>query len=111
LEETLSEISQGLSLSGIGILVTFSALGILVLLILLLKLVFPARGVDHSGSISGKEIDPREALKEQAAAVAVAALLDQDKGARKSSLGALLEEGRSNWWKRGVDRGQGKEIK
>ena len=107
----MSEITQGLLLSGIGILVTFSALGILVLLILLLKTIFPTRSNDRSGSMSSKEVDPREALKEQAAAVAVAALLDQEKGARKGNLGALLEEPNSNWWKRGVDRIHGKEKK
>ena len=107
----MSEMTQGLSLSGIGILVTFSALGILILLILLLKVIFPARTIERSGSLSGKEIDPREVLKEQAAAVAVAALLDQEKGARKSSLGAILEEPTTNWWKQGVARVQGKEIK
>jgi hypothetical protein len=107
----LSEFGLGLSLSGIGILVTFSALGILILLIMLLKWVFPFRKADQAGAGSGKDLDIRESLKEQAAAVAVAALLDQHKGARKSSLGALLEEPVDNWWKRGVDRVQGKERK
>jgi len=107
----LSEFGLGLSLSGIGILVTFSALGILILLILLLKWIFPVRKADQEGAGTSKDIDVRETLKEQAAAVAVAALLDQQKGIRKSNLGALLEEPINNWWKRGVDRVQGKERK
>ena len=107
----MSDFGLGLSLSGIGILVTFSALGILILLILLLKLIFPFRKADQAGAGSSKDRDVRETLKEQAAAVAVAALLDQQKGARKSSLGALLEEPMDNWWKRGVDRVKGKERK
>ena len=105
----MSDFGQGLLLSGIGILVTFSALGSLILLILLLKVLFPAKKVDEAGFVSGYEIDQREVLKEQAAAAAVAALLDQFKGVKRSSLGALLEEKPGNWWQQGVDRVQGKE--
>ena len=104
----MTEFGQGLSLSGIGILVTFSALGLLILLILLLKWVFPAR---ENEPFTGKEMDPRESLKEQAAAAAVAALLDQQSSVQNRGLGALLERPTTNWWKRGVDRVQGKEIK
>jgi hypothetical protein len=107
----LTEFSQGLSLSGIGIMVTFSALVLLILLILILKWIFPARDIDQAGSFAGREIDPRESLKEQAAAAAVAALLDKHNSLRNRGLGALLEGPTSNWWKRGVDRVQGKETK
>jgi hypothetical protein len=105
----VNELGQGLTLSGIGILVTFSALGILILLISLLKRLFPAKKVDQAGFVSGFAIDNREILKEQAAAAAVAALLDQRKGLRRSSLGSLLEDPVGNWWKRGVDRIQREE--
>jgi Na+-transporting methylmalonyl-CoA/oxaloacetate decarboxylase gamma subunit len=105
----LNELSQGLSLSVIGILVTFAALGLLILVILLLKRIFPEKRDDQvfSNSIEGSQ--SRERLKEQAAAVAVAALLDQHQGTPNGSLGSLLEEPPSNWWKRGVDRVLGKE--
>jgi len=105
----LNELGQGLALSGIGILVTFSALGILILLILSLKLLFPARRSEIDGIKSRFNINDRESLKEQAAAVAVAALLDQQFGSRKSSLGSVLEDPIGNWWQRGIERSHKKE--
>ena len=105
----MTDFGQGLALSGIGILVTFCALGILILLILVLRWLFPARKVDQAGFVSGFETDHREALKEQAAAAAVAALLEQDSGTRKSSLGSILEDPPGNWWRRGQGQARGKE--
>ena len=105
----MNEIGQGITLSGIGILVTFSALGILIILILLLKLFFPADQSEIDGYSSRFKINDRDSLKEQAAAVAVAALLDQEGGSRKSNLGSVLEEPMGNWWKRGIERGHKKE--
>ncbi len=102
-------LEEGLTLSLIGILVTFSALGVFILLILLLKVFFPAKKIDASGEIRGFEVDERELLKEQAAAVAVSVLLDQLSGRRRSSLGSTLEEPVGNWWKKGIDRVHGKE--
>jgi len=59
----LSELGQGLSLSGIGILITFSALGILILLILVLKALFPVKGddlvVSHPDERTGKNSERR----------------------------------------------------
>ena len=97
----MNEIGQGLLLSGIGILITFSALGILIILILTLKVFFPQKHSEIEGYRF--KIDDRESLKEQAAAVAVAALLDQQKGSRKSSLGSVLEDPTGNWWQRGIE--------
>ena len=102
-------LGEGITLSLIGILVTFSALGVLILLILLLKTFFPAQKTDASGKITGFEVDERELLKEQAAAVAVSVLLDQLSGTRKSRLGSTLEEPVGNWWRKGIDRTHGKE--
>jgi hypothetical protein len=102
-------LDEGLTLSLIGILVTFSALGILILLIILLKVFFPTKEIDATGKIRGFEVDERELLKEQAAAVAVSVLLDQLSGRRRSSLGSTLEEPVGNWWRKGIDRIHGKE--
>jgi hypothetical protein len=105
----VTQLGQALSLSGIGIFITFGALVIIILLIRLLKLVFPAGKSDVMSSQAGYGMDAREILKEQAAAVAVAALLDKEKGVRKSRLGALLEESVGEWWKQGLDRNLRKE--
>ena len=105
----MNELGQGLTLSGIGILVTFSALGILILLILVLKVFFPGKQTEIDGYESRFKINDRESLKEQAAAVAVAALLDLNLETRKSHLGSILEDPAGNWWQKGIDRSHTKE--
>ena len=104
----MSEFTQGLTLSGIGILITFSALGILILLIQGLKTLFPA-GVIQDPDLQGEETNlSRERLKETAAAVGVATLM-KTQGFGKGNLGRLLEEPRGSWWKANRDRMRGKE--
>jgi Na+-transporting methylmalonyl-CoA/oxaloacetate decarboxylase gamma subunit len=110
----LSEIGQGLSLSGIGILITFSALGILILLILLLKALFPGREKElvpvptEKNPLSG--IDPvREDLRKKAAAAGVAVLLSKRTFTGKGGLGSELEKPVGKWWQRGLDQIHGKE--
>ena len=105
----MNELGQGLTLSGIGILVTFSALGILILLILLLKVFFPPKQTEIDGYSSRFKINDRESLKERAAAVAVAALLDHKMESRKSNLGSVLEDPIGNWWLRAIERSHKKE--
>ena len=110
----MSEISQGLSLSGIGILITFSALGILILLILLLKVLFPEKGDDLRTDKSEKgptsDLTPaREELRKKAAAAGVAILLSKESSAKRGNLGSELERPVGQWWQRGLDRIQGKE--
>jgi hypothetical protein len=105
----LNELGQGLSLSGIGILVTFSALGILILLIVVLKVIFPVKHTEIDGNKSRDKVNDRESLKEQAAAVAVAALLEKQIGYRKRNLGSILEEPVGNWWQKGIVRSHTKE--
>jgi len=107
-------MNQGLLLSGIGILITFSALGILILLILLLKSLFPVKDPDHMDEVKAMvELDGgrdlREQLKKQAAATAVAALLSQKEVERKSNLGILLEGPVGNWWHQRLSRNHKKE--
>lgn len=110
----MSELGQGLALSGMGILITFSALGILIGLILLLKALFPLPkekpypDADLDDSSYSILVD-REALRRQAAGVGVAMLVEEMSRSREGSLGKLLQEPASAWWRRGVDRVQGKE--
>jgi hypothetical protein len=105
----LTEFGQGLSLSGIGILITFSALGVLILVIFLLKRLFPAQGAAPDHAEEEKEEDPnREALRKQAAAAGVAALL-MHSGKRSSGLGKLLESPPGSWWGKAINRIHNKE--
>ncbi len=105
----MNEIGQGLILSGIGIVITFSSLGILILLIVLLKTIFPAgqagRKVETEISeIPGEEQSARERKQKiAAAAAAVALILDKDKD-RSGGLGEVLENPPGNWWYKKLDR-------
>lgn len=79
----------GLQISLAGLLVTFMALGLLILLIRLLVWLFPVR-------VRAKGADEEERLREESAvALAVAvSLLENDDGPadRDPSLGKLLEK-------------------
>ena len=108
-EAWLNEIGQGLILSGIGIVITFSALGILILLIVLLKTIFP-----NSQAVQKVETEIHEIPGEDqpglerkqkiaAAAAAVALALDRDKD-RSGGLGQVLENPPGNWWHKKLDR-------
>ena len=110
----MDEFGQGLTLSMIGILITFSALGLLILLILALKVLFPERGDDqdtsHSnlGQVSGLVTD-REELRKKAAVAGVVILLNRRSNLMKGKLGSELEKPVGNWWQRGLDRIHNKE--
>ena len=110
----MSELGQGLSLSGIGILITFCALGILIGLIVLLKALFPTR--DEASDIGEAAVagarpgsPEREAILKKAAGVGVAVLMKKENRSGQGSLGSLLETPVTEWWRKGVDRVQGKE--
>jgi hypothetical protein len=100
----MTQLGQGLYLSGIGILITFSALGILILVIFMLKLIFPEGAALQDSADNGESKDPkREALRKQAAAAGVAALL-MHSGKTSSGLGKLLESPPGNWWGKAIHR-------
>jgi hypothetical protein len=110
----VNELGQGLTLSGLGILITFTALGILIGLILLLKWLFPdnKQGIKdtHDGpEISSTQSMEREEIQKLAAAVGVVTLLKAASGSASGNLGKLLEEPVGEWWKKGLDRVHGKE--
>ncbi len=110
----MNEIGQGLVLSGIGILITFSALGVLILIILLLKRIFPVTRVseisDPSKFVAGSEDQSdREQLRTIAAAAAAAAITLQKRKNPARGLGELLETPPGNWWLKKLDKIQTKE--
>ena len=109
----MSELGQGLSISGIGILITFSALVILIGLIVLLKVLFPDKQMDSSRSgrftvSPPPNLHEQEELRRRAAVAGVALLIERKGRSSQESLGKLLENPVTSWWQRGVDRVQGK---
>jgi Na+-transporting methylmalonyl-CoA/oxaloacetate decarboxylase gamma subunit len=106
----LSDFGQGLTLSGAGILITFAALGILIVLILVLKTVFPGRVDRQDPAQAGLAgTDKKAELRKRAAAAGVVALLGAGTQKQKGDLGKVLETPPGEWWRKGLDRIHGKE--
>ncbi len=106
----MSEFGQGLTLSGAGILITFGALGVLIVLILVLKALFPAR-IKKQADFQPSEPDPDQKmeLRRRASAVGVAVLLRDRSSSETGALGSVLEIPPGEWWRQGLDRIHGKE--
>ncbi len=110
----MNEIGQGLVLSGIGIVITFSALGILILVILLLKRMFPVAGAALNSDSSefldrSEDQSDRERLKTVAVAAAAGAITLQKRKDPTRGLGEVLESPPGNWWFKMLDRIHTKE--
>jgi Na+-transporting methylmalonyl-CoA/oxaloacetate decarboxylase gamma subunit len=88
-------IQQGLTISGLGVVITFLALGLLIGVIYLLKWIFRVIPAD----VDLAEIEPLRMARERAVAIAVAAWYLDNKRAR--SLGERLTRKRGNWWQHG----------
>lgn len=103
----MSEIIQGLEVSLLGVLITFTALGGFVLIMIGLQKLFPER--EHGeAELSSRnapdeperaETTAQEEEKEEgevAAAIAVALLYFQSQ--KQGGLGEALNEGKGPWW-------------
>jgi hypothetical protein len=92
-----TDLIIGLRLSGIGLGVTFLALGLVILIMDLLMRIFPASAVgegDQSVAMKAGDLD-EERRQETAVALAVGVALMEDRGVleeRDPTLGKLLEE-------------------
>ena len=98
----MNTISQGLVLSGVGLLVAFTAMASFILIIIVLQILFPARPKREGGEAAVEEVPETAAqtvVSEEGplvAAIAVALISAREKAG--SSLGAALKSGRSAWW-------------
>ena len=98
----MGDIAQGLTLSIIGLTITFAALGLLILTIVVLNHLFRPRPlVSDDGELGGTQglnssvrgIEDEEIV---AAIAVVLALRSLDSS--RSGLGTALEAGRGPWW-------------
>lgn len=101
----MNELSQGLEVSLLGMIITFSALGVFVLIMVVLKRLFPYKNDGAAESEVAVSTEPVEiAVKtelvdeESEVAAAVGAALAYWMSRSRSSLGDSLQEGRSGWW-------------
>lgn len=95
---------EGLTLSSIGLAVTFTALALIVLLIMILRALFPSRAAgDAQPQTEPRAIAslPTEAVDPKVAA-AIASAIEHVKRDRSPSgnLGRALKSGPGPWWRR-----------
>jgi Na+-transporting methylmalonyl-CoA/oxaloacetate decarboxylase gamma subunit len=102
----LNLIMQGLSLSGMGLGLTFAALGLLILAMILLEYIFRTRRLvpderemEETPVVSTLARDTEEEEVAVAIAVALAHLRLLD--LHRSGLGTTLEAGHGAWWTMG----------
>jgi sodium pump decarboxylase gamma subunit len=94
---------EGLLLSGAGLAVTFLALGLLIVIIVLLNRVFggrtaPAEPATEPAAVSPVEAAEADDLAEVAAAVAAAVTVLRAAEQPAGALGSALESGPGRWW-------------
>ena len=99
----MGNLAQGLILSVIGMTITFIALGLVILAMVVLKRLFPPRplisgkeDLDETQFVSSLAHDTEE--EEVVAAIAVALAHLHSLGVSRSGLGKALEAGRGPWW-------------
>jgi Na+-transporting methylmalonyl-CoA/oxaloacetate decarboxylase gamma subunit len=95
----LTLIEQGLLLSLLGLILTFAALGLLILTIVILQRLFGTREPAPSQVVEPDVADgAEEPMADVAAAIAAAVLLLRSRDRSLSPLGQRLEAGPSLWW-------------
>ncbi len=100
-------IWQGLNLSILGLGLTFTGLGVLVLLIMLLRQLFRSNPDDPAPTLASEKSQfsmlARDTQDEEVvAAIATALTYLQSLEVAQGRLGTLLEKGPGPWWTRGV---------
>lgn len=102
----MNNMMQGLNLSITGISLTFAALGILILAMILLERIFRTRRwIPEERELEETPIASTHARdtedEEIAAAIAVALAHLRSLDVDRSGLGAALEAGHNQWWSMG----------
>lgn len=101
----MSDFLQGLTVSLLGIIITFIALGVFILIMIVLQRLFPYKEGEQEQPASLAEAEPAQApekpsagLEEGEAVAAIAAALAYLRFRGNPQLGNSLQEGRSRWW-------------
>jgi Na+-transporting methylmalonyl-CoA/oxaloacetate decarboxylase gamma subunit len=99
----MSDIFQGLGISLLGMLITFSFFGLLILLIVALRLIAPVGPPEEEAQFEEATEPEQPQLKQEnnrmkAAGVAAAIALLRAKQQTDSGLGQLLEDPPGRWW-------------
>ena len=100
----MNNILQGLVISLFGILITFAALGLMILLMVFLREFFkssPPEGELELGSLEDRTSKKpvQEDLRKKAAGIAVAVVALKSKKQPRYGLGERLETPKGGWWR------------
>ena len=99
----MNPILQGLTISISGIVITFLALGLFILVMVILQKMFPAESEAPDGSDAEKKtiVESSTASDDEGevvAAIAAAVAYFQQSFNQSGDLGISLNEGRGTWW-------------
>lgn len=97
----MNPLLQALAISVLGLGLTFAALGLFALIILLLQRLFPempSRQIPPAAQAPAHD----SAAEEVVAAIAVALTYLRSREFRPGALGGALEAGRGPWWVGGI---------
>ena len=97
----MNSFAQGLEVSILGILITFTALGVFILIMIVLQRLFPSAEAEASSKTEEQplvEVQIEETGEDAAVVAAIAAALSYLRARSQSSLGSSLQEGRGSWW-------------
>ena len=95
----MNPILQGLTISISGIVITFVALGLFILVMIVLQKLFPAESEsDAEKKTIVESTTANDDEGEVVAAIAAALTYFQQSFDQSGELGALLTEGHGSWW-------------
>ena len=96
----MDPILQGLTISAMGLFITFLALGLLIGVIVLLQRLFPYKPEveEEQPKAAEAEISLPEASQDDAIAAAIAVAVSYVQSQNQANLGANLGAGRGSWW-------------
>ena len=98
---------QGLFISLVAMGLTFAALGVFILIIIVLQRIFPPRLAESAEEETPQPVIIETSGEEEEVVAAISAAISSLKAhqaVRKGSLGAALETGHSAWWKPALRR-------
>ena len=101
----MSDMAQGLTISVVGILITFFSLGVFILIMVLLQRIFPAAAkqveeAEEDQAAMQVELDQEGEIigEDQAAVAAIMVAIKYFQTESQPVLGINLEAGRGRWW-------------
>ena len=100
----MSDLLQGLSISLLGMLITFLFFGLLILLVVVLRGIFQVPPIEKGAMhVEPEHSDPPKPAQDlnrmKAAGIAVVAAALKAKVQQESDLGQLLEDPPGRWWR------------